>query len=81
MQAGMMVLFFDSLWLMHRVAWRHFQNHEDDSSSSFRTTFIYTYMANQELAVVVATIINIYSALAGWLAGCDKNDVHMHTCT
>jgi hypothetical protein len=57
----MMVLFFGSLWLAD--TWRrmaaYFQNHEDDSSSSFRTTFIYTYMANHELAVVVATIINI----------------------
>jgi hypothetical protein len=65
MQSGMMVLFFGSLWLIHGVAWRHFQNHEEDSSS-FRTTFIYTYMANQELAVVVATIINIY--IVRWLA-------------
>jgi hypothetical protein len=43
-QAGMMVLFFGSLWLAdtwRRVA-AYFQNHEEDSSSSFRTTFIYT---------------------------------------
>jgi hypothetical protein len=38
---------------------------------------VYT-MANQELAVVVATIINIYSALAGWLAATRMTSTCIH---
>jgi hypothetical protein len=41
--------------------------------------YLYVYtMANQELAVVVATIINIYSALAGWLRQEWRPHAYMH---